>query len=173
MTKQELLKQLKEFSEKALEGFLLPVRQQKEDTEPPKPRPPDVYMMRLTKSESAQKVAPYIIHRIITGRDAQAPGEHETDASAMVRSIFCVYNEDEQEGGLALLGLMERFRIDLLEKVVIGKRFQIDLEAGLDTIIYPDDTGSYCIGEMISTWIMPGVSRQIYNERKELSWQKQ
>lgn len=40
----------------------------------------------------------------------------------MVRSIFAVYNDDEQEGGLMLLNLMERLRIRLLREVVIGRR---------------------------------------------------
>ena len=71
------------------------------------------------------------------------------------------YNDDEQEGGLMLLNLMERLRIRLLREVVIGRRFQLDLESGLETFIYPDDTAPYYAGEMTTTWRVPGVEREV------------
>lgn len=37
-----------------------------------------------------------------------------------VRSIFCCYNPDEQEGDLALLNMMERFRVELLKVRKVG-----------------------------------------------------
>ena len=60
-----------------------------------------------------------------------------------------------------LVNLMERLRISLLRKVVIGGQFQLDLEAGLETLIYPDDTAPYYAGEMISTWKLPSVEREV------------
>ena len=82
-------------------------------------------------------------------------------SSAKVRSICCVYNDDEQEGGLMLLNLMERIRVALLRQVVIGEQFTLDLEAGLEVLVYPDDTAPYFVGEMISTWILPPVEREV------------
>ena len=75
-----------------------------------------------------------------------------------MRSAFCVYNENEEEGGLMLLNLMERLRIALLRKVVIGRQFKLDLEAGLDTLVYDTagrPTHPYYLGEMISVWKLP------------------
>ena len=60
-----------------------------------------------------------------------------------------------------LLNLMERLRIRLLRQVVIGRRYRLDLEAGLETFIYPDDTAPYFGGEMTSTWHVPGVEREV------------
>lgn len=60
-----------------------------------------------------------------------------------------------------LLNLMERLRIYLLKKVVIGKKYQLDLESGLETLIYPGDSAPYYVGEMISTWEMPPVEREV------------
>lgn len=37
----------------------------------------------------------------------------------------------------------------------------LDLEAGLETIVYPDDTAPYFVGEMISTWMLPPVEREV------------
>ena len=60
-----------------------------------------------------------------------------------------------------LLNLMERIRVALLRQVVIGEQFTLDLEAGLEVLGYPDDTAPYFVGEMISTWILPPVEREV------------
>lgn len=161
MTKVFLLDALKAFTEEQVADILMPVRAQKEDGgEKPPDRAAEVYKMRLTKSSAAQKAAPYIIHQIITGNDIKTQGTRQ-QGRTVVRSIFCVYNEDEQEGSIMLLNLMERLRIALLKQVVIGKQFQLDIETGLETLIYPDDTGSYCAGEMMTTWHLPSVEREV------------
>jgi hypothetical protein len=116
--------------------------------------------MRLPDSSAAQKKAPYIIHQIITGKDWQSESNRE-HAAATVRSIFCVYHDDEEEGGMLLLELMERLRIHLMKKIVIGRQFQLELEQGLEMLIYPDDTSPYYNGEMMSTWILPRVEREV------------
>jgi len=160
MTKVFLLKELKAFAEEKTKDIILPVRMQEDDEEPPKPRAADIYMMRLISSSAAQKVAPYIIHQVITGRDAQLSGQR-VSGSTVVRTIFSVYNEDEQEGSLMLLNLIERLRISLLEQITIVDQYQLDLQDGLDILIYNEDTWPYYAGEMISTWIMPSVERNV------------
>lgn len=62
-----------------------------------------------------------------------------------------------------LLNLMERLRISLLRDPLIhdGGQFQLDLQTGLETMVYPDDTAPYFIGEMASTWIMPRIKREV------------
>ena len=161
MTKVELLSALKGFTEHAVRGLMLPVRYQECDDVPPKPRAAKVYSMRLTKSGASQKAAPYIIHQLITGKDSQVGGAR-CSGTANVRSIFCVYNEDEQQGGLLLLGLMERLRVNLLKRIVIAGQFQLCLKGdGLEALIYPDDTAPYYIGEMMSVWHLPAVEREV------------
>lgn len=163
MTRVILLDRLKEFTEAATRDILLPVKRQKEDSVQPPDAPAAVHRMRLVKSSEAKKAAPYIIHQIITGMDEQPPGGLP-DATTTVRSIFCVYHENEEEGALALLNLMERLRIELLKQVVIGKQFQLDLAAGLESIIYPEDTAPYYAGEMTSVWKLPAVKREVCYE---------
>lgn len=160
MTKNILLDRLRDFTLDATSDIIMPVKRQKDDKEDPKPRAADVYRMRLPDSKSATKKAPYIIHQIITGKDVQPTGDLE-QASATVRSIFCVYNDDEQEGGLMLLNLMERLRIELLKKVVIGDQFQLDLESGLESLVYPDETAPFFAGEMVSVWKLPAIEREV------------
>lgn len=158
-----LLDTLKTFTEGAVKDLILPTRIQKEGEEPLY-RAADVYKMRLPDKDakSAMKKAPYIIHQLITARDAQPIGERAS-SSAVVRSIFCVYNgEDSQEGSLMLLNLSERFRIPLLKTLSIGHRYALDLTTQpLELLIYPDDTAPYFLGEMVSNWIIPPIEREV------------
>lgn len=164
MTGIILLERLKDFTEEAIKDLLLPVAQQRGDPAPPAPRAAGVYCMRLPDGRAADKKAPYVIHQILTRKDTQTPEQGPT-AFATVRTIFCVYHQDEQEGGLALLNLMERLRIALLQKGVVGKQFILNRREGLESLIYPDGTAPYYAGEMISVWKMPTVERIISNEK--------
>ena len=155
----DFLERLKEVTETAVKDLILPVRIQKANEEQTY-RAPIVYLMRLPDSKSAQKKAPYIIHQIITGMDQQAEGD-PIRSSVQVRSIFCVYSDDEQEGGLMLLGLMERLRIYLLKRVVIGERYWLDLTPGVEALVYPDDSAPYFLGEMMTTWHIPSIEREV------------
>lgn len=159
MNRVMLLEELKQATKDAVADLIMPVKIQNAG-EQQQYRAAEVYLMRLPDGNAAKKKAPYIIHQALTSKDAQAPGERESGV-AVVRSIFCVYHDDEQEGGLMLLNLMERLRIYLLRRVVLGNRYQLDLTAGLESIIYPDDTAPYFAGEMTSTWRMPAVEREV------------
>lgn len=159
MTKIGLLQALKAFTEEATKDLLLSVRRQREDLADPEPRAAQVYMTRLPELKSSDKKAPYIVHSIITGRDAQSPGE-DVECSATVRTLFCVYNENEEEGGLDLLNLTERLRIEMLRRVVI-EDYKLDLRNGVELLVYPDDTAPYYIAEMASTWVLPPIKREV------------
>lgn len=153
MTAVILLEQLKAFTEEATKDLIMPTKMQKGDTEQTY-RAAVVHKMRLPDSGSATKKAPYIIHQVITGNDT-------TESQTKVRSIFCVYNENEEEGGLMLLNLIERVRIALLKAGTVGNQFTLDINAGVERLIYPDDTAPFYAGEMISTWKMPTVKREV------------
>lgn len=154
-----LLEQFRDFTRESTGNIIMPVKEQKGDGEITS-RPADVHLMRLPDSRSAQKKAPYIIHQLINSKDIQRKGEN-VNSSAIIRSIFCVYNPDEEEGALMLVNLMERLRISLLKQIVIGDQFELDLEAGLESLIYPENTAPYYAGEMISIWKLPAIQREV------------
>ena len=158
MTRIVLLECLRDFTKEATADLIMPTKMQKSDTEQGY-RPADVYLMRLPDSSSATKRAPYVLHQLISGADQQK--ENHIISDARVRSVFCVYNDDKQEGGLMLLNLMERLRVALLQQVIIGEQFTIDLDAGLNILTYSNDTAPYFAGKMISTWKLPTVKRKI------------
>ena len=168
MTSVVLLEQLKAFTEKIMADMILPVAMQQGDTEQAY-RAPEVYLMRLPDSRAAKKKAPYIIHRVIPLETEQQPGSEERTVVS-VRSIFCCYNPDEQEGDLALPNMMERFRVELLKVRKVGAvgadgkpRYQFTLDISpdhkLESIPYDEESKPYYAGEMITYWKLPTVQQ--------------
>lgn len=169
MTRTTLLEQLEIFSKEHTGDLLLPVQPQEEDESLPPNRAATVYTPCLPELRSYARKAPFITHEFVTGKDAavQRPGGGKfMQSTAMVRTCFCVYHQNEQEGRLALLTLMERMRIALLEEVVIGNQFKLDLDAGVETLVYPGNPNQtavspFYLGEMITTWHTPPVERKV------------
>lgn len=160
MTNITLLERLNEFMEEETKDLLLPVAMQKEDTEQPKPRAVEVHSTRLPDGRAYKKKAPYIINQVITSKNGVTPNGRPCTLTE-VRSVFCIYDDDEQVGGLALLNLMERIRIALLKKVVIGKQFRLNTEDSPEYLIYTENSAPYYGGEMMTTWYMPVVQREV------------
>lgn len=169
MTRITLLEQMKEFSEALTSDLLLPVQMQEEDEEQPPNRAPTVYTPCLPELRAYARKAPFMTHEIVTGNDKVVNDPHmgkRKTSVTVVRSCFCVYHQNEQEGKLALLTLMERMRIGLEETVVIGKQFKLDLEAGVETLMYPGNPNQtavspFYLGEMITTWHLPIIERKV------------
>lgn len=159
MTVSELIEELKVFCEEATSHFKLPTSRQKGDTEIIE-RAPEVYKVRLPNSREAKKVAPYILIQPMTTIYSQSTGK-QPDASADIHLTFVVYNQDEQEGGLMLLNVMDAVRIKLLRQVVIGQKYKLDLEKGVESLIFPEDTAPYYGGLMTTTFKMPPIEREV------------
>lgn len=165
MNKVEFLGCLKEFTEETVKDLIFPLKPQRGDMEQ-EFRTANVHLMRLPDGHSATKFAPYVLHTVLTGEDEQPPGQRVA-SSVTVRTIFCVYFENEEEGGLALLNLMERVRIGFLKYPVLAKQYRLDLSKKLETLVYPDDTAPYYAGEMISVWQLPTVREEMLKSEWE------
>ncbi len=159
MTLSDLLEALKTSCEECTAHFELPTSLQKGDTEIVT-RAPEVFKMRLPKSRDVKKVAPYILIQVENGIYKQATGKN-AEASASVYITFCVYDDDEQEGALMLLNVMDAVRIHLLKKVVIGRCFRLDLDAGLEFLIFREDTAPYYGGTIACTFQLPPINREV------------
>ncbi len=159
MTRVTLLETLQDFTQAQTGNILLPVKPQKGDTKNMR-RAAEVHLMRLPDGSSVTRRAPYILHQLVTAKDKLTPGEREPDNTGVVRSVFCIYHEEEREGALQLLNLLETVRIGLLERPILRKQFILDMKAGLEWMIYPEDFSPYYIGEMVSTWHLPPVKRK-------------
>lgn len=171
-TKVGLLYELKAFTEKMTGNMLLPVKRQSRDEKEPAPRSAAVFLSRLPDMASFEKKAPFILHQVVTGLDEignvnKGTGmqiRRELMSACVVRSVFCVYSQDEQEGGLMLLGLMEEMRTALLlYPTMLNKVFELDLDEGISQMVYPETgergTAPYYLGEMVTTWKLPAIKR--------------
>lgn len=171
-TKVGLLYSLKAFTERATGDIKLPVKRQSRDEQEPKPRAAAVHLTRLPDMASWEKKAPFILHQAVTSDDAlknenKGTGmqiRREMKSTAVIRSVFCVYHPDEEEGGLALLNLMEAMRTALLLFPLLDQMFELDLDEGISQMVYPETgergTAPYYLGEMVTTWKLPAVKRQ-------------
>jgi hypothetical protein len=160
MTRISLIKCLCDETNEALKDLLLPVKPQKENPRPA-PRCPEVHPMHLPDSKSYKDKAPYVIHQLITGKDFQRDGD-DPESTSVIRSVFAVYAPAEDEGGLSLLNLIERLRIHLLKEIVIGKRFMLDMNEGIEMLIYPDNTAPFFAGEMSTVWKGAPIEREVH-----------
>ena len=159
MTSADLLNVLTEFTREATKDLILPTKSEKGTTSAP--RAAEVHKMNLPDMTSVRSKAPYIIHQVIGIKDVQQPGQKD-QALCTIRTVFCVYHPNAEEGGLALLNLMERLRIAILRKCVLDSRYVLDKNAGLDVGTYDaQDTQPFYLAEMISTWKMPAIKQEV------------
>ncbi len=161
MTRVKLIHELKIFCEDAIKGMEFTLGVQKGDTEI-KNRVPNVYLMRLPDSKAAQKLVPYIIVQLVDSKHRRSDNSlPNPEYTATVRFIFCVYSKDEQEGAIMLLNMMDRVQERLLEKIQIGDNFVLDEHDGVESVVYPDDTAPYFAGEMIGTFHIKPIRREV------------
>lgn len=169
MTWNELLETYAAWTRETLKELRLPARQKiiykknpntgelEEQREGAEVVPVAVYLHRLPDNGDKEAL-PYVLHQMVTHEDIQPIGQ-EPSSQTVVRSVFCVYGSDEQESASLLLNVMERVRIALLQQLTLDGRFTFNRQAGLEFLVYPDSdhAAPYAMGEMISTWDVPGV----------------
>lgn len=172
MTPNELLEELKRFIEEQTKDIILSVRPVKNKVIPepsvkkkadnadnePLTRAAEVYLMRLPDKDAETNRIPYILLQLLTGIDEQEQGK-EPDSACKIRIVFATYSEDASAGSMDLLNVITRIRVALLKQGVIGKQFTI--RKPLEYAIYPDETGPYYLGEMLTIWGIPTIKREV------------
>lgn len=172
MTPIELLYELKRFIEKQTKDIILSVRPVKNKVIPepsgkkktssadeePLTRAAEVHLMRLPDKDAETNRIPYILLQLLTGIDEQEQGK-DPDSACRIRIVVATYSEDGSAGSMDLLNVITRIRVALLKKGVIGKQFT--LRKPLEYTIYPDETGTYYLGEMLTIWGIPTIKREV------------
>lgn len=168
MTPNDLLDTLQAFIEEITKDLILEVypitnrvptaNGEKRTEEKPKERVAEVHKMRLPSKDAETSRIPYVLLQLLTGDDTQEPGQ-EADSSCKLRIVCATYSADASKGSIDLLNLITRIRIGLLKQGVIGDVFT--LRKPLEWVCYPDDTGCYYLGEMITNWGLPTVTREV------------
>ena len=181
MTPVVLLTELKKFIEVNTKDIILSVRPIKNKTlpgmndidagqEPPEGvitnRAPEVHNMRLPDKDAETNRIPYILLQLLTGKDEHIPAE-QPDSICNIRIAVATYSEDGGEGAEDLLNVLTRIRVALLKAGEVGKQFL--LRKPLEYIVYPDDTNPYYLGEMLTIWEMPTITREVHTHGEDYS----
>jgi len=162
MTPINLIDALKEFIEEQVKDIFLSVRTKGENAEP-QSRAAEVHKMRLPDKEAETKLVPYILLQFLTGKDTQEPGK-DTESECKVRIVVATYSEDGGVGAYDVLNVITRIRVALLKTGIIAEQFLLKLESPLEYIVYTDETAPYYLGEMITTWELPTIEREVQSE---------
>lgn len=154
----DFLERLTEFVEDVTKEQLLPVMPTKTDPDPA-PRAAEVHWNRLPDSKSYKSKAPYILVQVLSFRDYQYDGQR-ADAECTVRMVFCTYCEDETEGTMYVLNMIQDVRERLLRYRIIGSQYELQLGEGMEATIYTEDSAPFYGGELISVWRIPTIVRE-------------
>lgn len=157
MTPVILLDELKKFVETNTKDIILPVKVSHGGNEY-KERSAEVYKMRLPDAEAETKRIPYIVLQFLTGKDSQDSGIN-SESECKIRIVAATYSEDGSEGATDVLNILTRIRTALLKQIIVGDMFA--LKKPLEYIVYADDTAPYYMGEMLTTWKMPEIEREV------------
>ena len=153
-----LLRALKLRQADAWSDLLMPTKPQK--TVASTLRVPEIYTGRMPDRKSETEKAPYVLNTVVNSVFKQEPGQLPVSA-VTIRSTFCVYNDDGEEGALMLLNMMERLRISLLREPILENVYEMILDGdGLQDLVYPDDTAPFYMADMITEWKIPPVKRE-------------
>ncbi len=152
MTPLDLLEALKEYCEEITKDMRLCARVTENGTQAAE-RPPAVFVGNLPNKESEKKAAPYILLKLLTGKD------DNEESICRVRIICVTFSEDKQENYIQCLNLVTKIKSKLLEDVVVDNRFSC--QKPIEFIIYDDDLEVYQIGEIMTIWEMQQVERDV------------
>lgn len=152
MTPLDLLEALKGYCEEITKDMRLVARVPENSTQAAE-RPPAVFVGNLPNKESEKKAAPYILLKLLAGKD------DNEESICRVRIICVTFSEDKQENYIQCLNLVTRIKTKLLEDVVIDNRFSC--QKPVEFIIYDDDLEVYQIGEIMTIWEMQQVKRDV------------
>lgn len=162
MTPINLIDALKEFIEEQVKDIFLSVRVKGENTTP-QYRAAAVHKMRLPDKESETKLIPYILLQFLTGKDTQEPGK-DPESECKIRIVVATYSEDGGVGTYDVLNVITRIRMALLKAGIIAEQFLLKLDSPLEYIVYSDETAPYYLGEMVTTWELPAIEREVQAE---------
>ena len=152
MTPLDLVQCLKAYCEECTQDMPLTARVEK-NTEERAERPPKVFIGSLPDKEAEKREAPYILLKLLTTKD------EDGESRAMVRIIIVTYSLDKQDNYIQCLNVLSKIKTKLLEDVVIAERYSC--QKPIDALMYDDDLEVYQIGEIMTTWEMPEVKRDI------------
>lgn len=158
MTPVLLLDALEEFVKEQTKNMMLESRV-KRGTEDNKLRSPNVFKQDFPEPDDSTQKIPYILLQILTGKDDWKPGD-DPESECKVRIVLATYSEDGSKGAIDLLNLILKIKNEL-EAVGVIEGGQFVMQYPVEYYVYQDRTPPYHLGEMITTWSLPAIEREV------------
>ncbi len=160
MNRVMLLEALKVRQAEDLKDLLMPTVPKKD--KPSELRTVEIFKGKLPDRKSETEKAPYIVNAILNSNFFRNPGEEPTSL-VTVRSTLCVYNQNNEEGVLMILNLLERLRISYTKDPILDNTFQMlfDEEHPIQDLVYPDETMPFFMADQVTVWSLPPVEREV------------
>ena len=160
MNRVMLLEALKVRQTEDLNDLLMPTVPKKD--KPSVLRPVEIFKGKLPDRKSETEKAPYIVNAVLNSNFYRNPGEEPTGLCT-IRSTMCVYNENNEEGSLMILNLLERLRISYLKNPIVDGVFELmfDEEHPIQDLVYPDETMPFFMADQVTVWKLPPVEREV------------
>lgn len=159
---ENLMDALKELLEERLRNYRLPVKRGEEPE-----RSIKVHTAFMDDPDEDAERIPYICIQPLNGKDEYGHSG-QVEGNVNLRLVITIFNRDKREGRLQLLRIIQIIRRELIRTGVVGKSFELKMP--LEWLIYPDDTDSYHVGEMSTTWSIPPEERFV-PELRDDSWE--
>ena len=160
MNRVMLLEALKVRQTEDLKDLLMPTVPKKD--KPSVLRTVEIFKGKLPDRKSETEKAPYIVNGVLNSNFFRNPGEEPTGL-VTIRSTMCIYNENNEEGSLMILNLLERLRISYLRNPIVDGVFELvcDEEHPIQDLVYPDETMPFFMADQVTVWKLPPVEREV------------
>lgn len=164
-TLERLMDALKDVIETDLKEYLLPVKQEGWSDQLLE-RPMEVWEMVMPEPDEGHERIPYILLQLLNGKD-ERKDDGRTECVVNVRIVITVYDREGVDGRLRVMRIIQRIRDILWKAGTIGKIFELQ---ELEFLIYPDETEWYHLGEMVTTWKVPEIQRDLSEVWADKAW---
>lgn len=151
-----LVDELRKELQECLKDMVLPVKR-KYQVEGQQYRPIEVHQYGM-RDPDEEPYIPYALVQHLNGKDQHDPETGERVSTAHLRIVVTIYEQDENEGMKALENIMQRIRMHLWRKTTLCERYQL---TELEYVMIPDNSEKYYLGDIMTLWIVPPISRMI------------
>lgn len=152
MTGLNVLDAAVEFIGNATKDIILTTRTRDEDKNF-ETRPAKIYKMRLPDKEALTKQVPYILLQLVKGED-----DDKTN-TAQIRVVIATFSEKADEGAMNVAVIIQRIHTELRKAAYLERKYGVEK---IEYLIYGDETAPYYMGEMMITFDLPTIKREVF-----------
>lgn len=116
-------------------------------------RPAYIYKMRLPDKEAETKQVPYILLQLVKGDDDDKTNK------AQIRVVIATFSDEAPEGATNVAVIITRIQTELRKAGFLEKKYGVEK---IEYLIYGDELAPYYMGEMMITFDLPTIHREVF-----------